>query len=471
MAFVYKVKKGDTLNKISQNYGFANYKAAGINSVPSGNFDLIREGEEINLGNYDPNAIKTLQQGSPVVSSKDNEQQFRDDSDKISGIDTAFSDSVLGKTKTETKTTEQTPFATGEKKDAAGEVQTTGDPLLDKLNKWEKDQAAQFEVEATTRKKEYENLYTTSLAAVDATTQATIDRINTSYDKRTDEQRRINQLNIDRVKAYGLGNGGQYTPIAFRDAISLREQEASDKISELDNQRNSLIAQAKSARDAGASGLLRDKLDDLEKVESSMRAQLEDVEREAESQYKLLRDLRKEEETKHAAQVTKMKERLAALAPQYAGDYEGMSPEERDAFITKLAQQTGLDYATVYSTLETSIMTATKDKLDIKKKESDIQASNALTGARNASAAKSWADAAVVNTDKKNQSAMQGDVPDTFTSAAEAETKRKAFVKKYGEKGKEYWDNIFYNKEDEEYSYDIGGEGGSADDPLGILGE
>jgi len=46
----YIVKKGDTLNSIAQGAGFENYKKAGITSVPSGNFDLIRPGEKIQIG-------------------------------------------------------------------------------------------------------------------------------------------------------------------------------------------------------------------------------------------------------------------------------------------------------------------------------------------------------------------------------------------------------------------------------------
>lgn len=50
MAEQYDVKAGDTLNSIAKKYGFSNYKEAGINSVPSGNFDLIRVGDKINIG-------------------------------------------------------------------------------------------------------------------------------------------------------------------------------------------------------------------------------------------------------------------------------------------------------------------------------------------------------------------------------------------------------------------------------------
>lgn len=52
MAQTYTVKKGDTLNAIASQYGFKDYKAAGITGYKSGNADLIRPGEVLTIGNY-----------------------------------------------------------------------------------------------------------------------------------------------------------------------------------------------------------------------------------------------------------------------------------------------------------------------------------------------------------------------------------------------------------------------------------
>lgn len=64
MAITYTVKKGDTLNSIVQGQGFKNYKEAGITSVPSGNFDLIRPGEVITIGNGKDTAVPPAQDTS-----------------------------------------------------------------------------------------------------------------------------------------------------------------------------------------------------------------------------------------------------------------------------------------------------------------------------------------------------------------------------------------------------------------------
>lgn len=54
MAETYKVKAGDTLNSIAKQYGFNTYKEAGITEVPSGNFDMIRVGDQITIGGAKP---------------------------------------------------------------------------------------------------------------------------------------------------------------------------------------------------------------------------------------------------------------------------------------------------------------------------------------------------------------------------------------------------------------------------------
>jgi hypothetical protein len=417
--------------------------------------------------------ITTIQQGSPVISSKDNQQSFREDSGKIDTIAGGLASAVgiktptaTGETKTTTATTTatptgttetktQTPFSTGDK-NAAGTIETTGDPVRDSLNKWEKDQANKLAVESEARKQSYSQLFTTSLSAIDAAAKATIDRVNLSYDKRLQEQNRINQINIDRVKAYGLTSGGQYTPIAFGDAISLREQEASDKISSLDSERNNLISQAQAARDQGASKLLREKLADLDKIDSELRTQLANVDKESNDQYTILKNIRIEEEKKHQDAVTKMRERLSSLAPQYAKDYSKLSPAEKDAFIKKITEQTGLDYATIYSTLEGALTKETTEQLDIQKKKADIGSVEALTLDRKATAAKSFADAAVKSTEKKTEALMSQDVPATFATAEEAATKRMEFVKKYGTAGGKYWDDVFAKDKDTgDYSYPL----------------
>ena len=81
----YIVKKGDTLNDIANAHGFKNYKDAGINSVPSGNFDLIHEGDVIEFNGSSSNSGQ-IEQPPALVSSLDSQQQFNKDSSTLDEI-------------------------------------------------------------------------------------------------------------------------------------------------------------------------------------------------------------------------------------------------------------------------------------------------------------------------------------------------------------------------------------------------
>jgi len=442
--------------------------------VPSGNFDLVREGETISLSNYNPNEVKPIQSTPPVISSKDDVQGFREDANRLDNIETAQNQANANTKEATDEAIVVTPpiiDTDGKQEGEERGFKETGDKTVDAYNKFIsslQNKADAYNIEADASKERYKSLYTTSLSAIDSTAQATIDRINTTYDKRVEEQKRINNINIARTKAYGLGNGGQYVPLQYTDAVTTREEEASDKISSLENQRASLIAEAKSARDVGASKLLREKLQDLDKIDNELRNTLADVEKEAEQQYKLLRDLRKEEEKAHEESVKKLLANFKAIAPQYADEYETLTSEEKDAFIENIVKETGLDYASVYSSLESAVLGITETEQKSRKAEADIKASEALTYQRNTAGAKNLADIAVKDKERTNSLAMNKDIPDTFTSEEDFNTQRQAFVKKYGADGGELWDNVFNKDDVGDYIYTIeGDEGGVLVSPDG----
>lgn len=451
MSFNYTVKAEDTLNSIANRYGFKNYKEAGVSAVPSGNFDLIKEGETITLGNYDPNTVKTFGSTPPVISSIDNKAEFMQNSDKITGIDKAFSGIYNGATETNVDKTKTTTTADGTKTTTTDTtVETTGDPVYDNILKQNKEREAQFELDAQKKKDEYASLYQTSLANLDATAKATIDRINTSYDRRIKEQQRINQLNIDRTKAYGLASGGQYTPIDFGDAVSLRETEASDKITSLESERTDLINQAKVARDNGASSLLRQKLQDLDKVDADIRTQLKAVEEESDKRYKMLRDIRTAEETKAKERREKALSQIASLAPSYTDEYEKMTPEQKNQFIQQIATKTGLDYASIYGTLEAGMIKGKKDKLDIVGKTLD-------NSKKSADVASAWKKVNAPDGDgtKVTPAMMSADAPETFASDEDFKKQMTTFVRKYGSAGATYWDKVYQKDSVGDYSYTV----------------
>ena len=383
--YTYKVKAGDSLNAIAQAHGFSNYKDAGITSVPSGNFDKISPDETITLANYDPNKVSTVAtKTSPVLSSTDNQTQYKNDSNTIDTIIGSLNKKVDPVTGEETKVKEtQVTTDTGAVKTDVTTENTTGNPLFDNLTKEAKTKQDALVAKQAQDKIDYTNLWNTSLANLNATTQNAINTINTTYDKRIREQQRINSLNIARVQAYGLANGGQYTPIAFSDAVTGRELEASDAIASLENQRNDLVNKAKNARDEGESALMRQHLTDLQAIDDKINAQLKDVMNTAEKNYQSLRNARVDAENKHKAQVAEALTALQAMSGTMVDAYSTMDEKAKDATIKKIMAQTGLDYGQVYSTLEGAVAKKTTGALDLRKKEADIKSAEALAKQRN----------------------------------------------------------------------------------------
>lgn len=381
MPIKYTVKKGDTLNKIAQQHGFSNYREAGISSVPSGNFDLIREGEQINIPNYDPNKIQNIQQGSPVISSEDNNQKYieeKAETERLKGTatnETATNERDMANEKLDVKTDETT-------KVSSDKTQESGSPINSKIEEWEQGEIDKFEDEADEQKKELQERLDISLARIDSTASSTIADINATYDRVIEQQKRINELNIARVKAYGLGGGGRFTPISFSDAITNREQEALDKITELDNKRNSLIAEAERARDEGRTLAMADNNSAIRDIDKQLQQALEDVRKEKESQYKLWRDYLDEENEKHEEALETMRARFVAVAPRYLDEYDNADEAGRDALIERLKRETGLDYATIFGILNEASYTALDRSLDIEKKRASIESTKELTKTR-----------------------------------------------------------------------------------------
>ncbi len=458
MAFKYKVQSGETLNQIAKRYGFVGYKEAGVSSVPSGNFDLIRPGEEITLGNYNPNEIKTIGETPPVVSSNDGSGEYKSlgaslDKKLTTGYqyklpngqvvdigDPAINRELLagatylgGGTGTDPLATTETTTKTDVQK---AEFKTSGDKLYDEyLKSQETTTTAGAKLEAD-KKAEISALLPKTLTLLDAQYASSVSNITTTYDKLFKEQTRINRVNIDRTKAYGLGAGAQYMPLEYTSAVSEQEQKAANEISTLENERIDLLAKAKQARDQGEITALRDNLKDLNDIEEKMRTRTKSLADEVQKRYELAVSVRKEQETKHEKSVTKM---LEGVKIKYLKGFQEAKTEDekvkiiRQIILDSAGTLTNDDFYTIYSAIAGASATAQKTALETKEKEADIESKKALTAER-------WASAAVKSGEKKTISSMKSEI-DAMTSPDES--KRQAFVKKYGSDGKKYWDDVF----------------------------
>lgn len=114
MAQTYTVKAGDNLNTIASQYGFKDYKAAGITGFKSGNADLIQPGEVLTIGNYKAPASANAGTATSIINQnqdadiantpKPGDAPTKDTTTRSSRYSTAFSDinDLLGDSKAPT---------------------------------------------------------------------------------------------------------------------------------------------------------------------------------------------------------------------------------------------------------------------------------------------------------------------------------------------------------------------------------
>jgi len=381
MAFKYTVKKGDTLNAIARRFGFRNYREAGITSVPSGNFDLIRPNDEITIGNYNPQNVSTIPNQSPtMVSSQDNTQMFYDNKQKLDELVQAHRQA------SEQSAQDDTDTQPADFDEAVKSVKsdTSDDDLYSwaRLDDEQKIKEAQKTLEQD--RKEYLDSIKTRLAEIDDMAKATIRRIETSSARRIAEQKRINKLNIDRIRAYGIAGGGMYKPIMFSDAVTERERKASEIIQQLESERDSAIQQALNLAERGKSLLLKEKMEYLKGIEDRLRKQLQDIERESNKQYELLRQMRKAEEERRQQLLEKQRKQLLAYVKLREDEFTDLTPEQLQQKVKELASETGLSFGDVLGVINTAKTSrykelAEKYAMEKKKADANLAKSKILT--------------------------------------------------------------------------------------------
>ncbi len=365
MNFTYIVKKGDTLGAIARKHGFSNYKSAGITSVPSGNFDLIRPGEKITLNNYDPNKVSTGSATTPpVVSSKDHSAQFTTNRNNLNDIlsNTSTKDSTNtgdSSTTDTTKTTATADAQTGTQTDTQtnNNTNTTSsiESIYNNTKKAEDAQIATATEQMNTEKSNYLNLINTRLAEIDSTTKSTIANITQLAQSRIDEQTKINQINNGRIKAYGLANGGLYEPMQYTSAVTQQEQAGAQAVAKIEQARNTAISQAQNASRQGKSTLLAEKMDTVSKLEDKLRSNLIDIQNESMKKYNMLIQVRKEKQAQNVKDIQDMQKRIASYVALHSNEYTDMSTEDMSTAIHKIMVQTNLNFAQAYTAINSGI--------------------------------------------------------------------------------------------------------------------
>lgn len=374
----YTVKEGDTLNSISQKLGYKDYKDGGVTSVPSGDFDLIRPGEIIDF-NGSTNNVGGFEQTTPLVTSKDSEQQFKKDGQDL--------DSIMNPSLLED---DGEDVELGFEEEGSGDFKT-GDEDFDAYTKSANTAKLKSENEAKEVLLEYDSLYKTELANIDARTRASTREIKRSFVQRINEQKRINKVNVDRVKAYGLSNGAaQYTPLMWSDAITERERKGAEEISGLERERQDLIDAAKAAQSEGNAALLSQKIKDYNSVKDKLNKRLDEIQKDSEAQYKLLRELREEQEQDFQDKKDEALKRLQAYYKLNPDEIENLSPEEKESLVNAISTKYGFENYEILGVVESAGL----PDYEALQAEADIARTESLSGASDASAAASYARAA-----------------------------------------------------------------------------
>lgn len=360
-------------------------------------------------------AVPSIGNTPAVVSSKDMSGSFADNSASLATktyqtpngaivdangkvIKPAPGAAANGQTTDTTGTAVEKGAAGGAGSGAIAEV-ASGDPIYDSLQKWEQGQETKNEADAATKKQQVTDMLNTNLAANDANYAAQIQSIKNTYGSLIDTQTRINNLNVSRVKAYGLASGNAMgTPLEFTNAVTNEETAANAAIQKLDDSRDSLIAQAQTAQQSGDAKLLADSMDAIDKVESDMKATAAQLQTQVDQRFTSLQGIEKDQK----AQLLQTQQNLMAAAlstygQQYANETDNT---KRDALIKNIIGQSGglLDYGTVLTSLSANAASITKAKTDAATSAADLALKAAQTTEAKASAAKTFKDASTATT-------------------------------------------------------------------------
>lgn len=236
MAYQYTVTANDTagLNSIANRFGFSDYKAAGVGSVPSGNFDLIRPGDVINFGNY--NGPQTTPENQAVVGSGPANMEFSGYSNDLSKALAALN---------------QTPNPQTSPSVNINNV-SANDPYAQMLDK----------LSATSN---------ASTKALIASIQAERERQGNSIDVQYDNYKRGLQL---------LGiqhNEAQSTPDLLMGHIQQAETEHQQKIQALDVEEKKALMDAETAQAKGDLDILKEKMDRVKAIQEEKQQALKDI--------------------------------------------------------------------------------------------------------------------------------------------------------------------------------------------------
>jgi hypothetical protein len=209
----------------------------------------------------------------------------------------------------------------------------------------------------------------------DETTAALIASITATYDARIKRMMDTNARMLEGKRIAGIAAGrSRYAPSIEEGGLMTEELDGIARISEIESQKLQLIAQAKQARDEKNIALFNKSMELMEKANA---AKLDEITK----LHQLSMDVEKAALEKQKAEKAAILDqtRLAdSIAPAALGAYQSLNtPEERAAFIAKLAEKYEIPLEMVQSSMLKYSDDATKASLEQEMKQEQIKTERA----------------------------------------------------------------------------------------------
>lgn len=430
MPISYTVKQGDTLNKIASSYGYKDYKDAGVSSVSSGNFDLIRPGEIINLGNanktlVEPNVYKVgniYQDGtgkninySPIMQST-TQQDTKDQttSAKIDSLTGTKPNATTG-TATGTPTGTTTVGADGKPvaptyKTPDGKSDVTETPVagsraystpLTGLKEGEKagysadgrryiigkdgvtrnDPFADQEYEINRESIERTNKNTAILDAIqlraDEAHSALINSIKTksAYNRQLMEETNKRYLALKQNEGFS-GGQARYMSDINNGVLQDNEQKGIERLNAIDVAEQVAIAEATAAKTDKDFERAYKKMNEVELLQKEKRTAIQDVMKATATLNKALEEQAKEIKDAEKAQFERGTKILTTSAPALLAGYDQLKTEElKQTFLVNYAKRLGVQPEMVLGAIEDQRTQGTKSEAELERIKAQTGAS------------------------------------------------------------------------------------------------
>lgn len=389
--YQYTVKSGDTLNKIVQGMGFSDYKAAGITSVPSGNFDLVREGEVINIpGKQSVQQTTTgMRTQAAVNSSKLDAELARLG---ISGLAKGSQDegqktvSVVRDLDNGdgTRTVTYSDGITARVQATKNQDGTESYKELSPSEGVEYDESRDIGLaeESAQKRVQYANQTLDSIQGrLGIATDALIESIKATYGARIQEMKDTNKRILQTKKQAGYRSGrAKYVSGVQAGILTDEEQAGIARVSDLEGKMLTLIAEAEQARSDKDLEVFNIRMKELNSASDDLRTAVQDIHKRAGDELKRIQDASKAQADKEKADFEMQLDRSERAAPALSDAIARLNtPEEQYALLAAYAEKTGVEPDILLGDIEEYTSANEKKNLDIENIRNQIANRNAST--------------------------------------------------------------------------------------------